>query len=94
MTDTKPAPVFPNVRCDDHPGPDEPGYVVCVHVVRGAAVAHFEPATDKNLGTVLCGSCWELLRIEHTRDDLPLILSCAHGVRNSGWDSPGPRRIQ
>jgi hypothetical protein len=85
---------YPNVRCEHHSGPDEPGYVVCQHVVDGAAVSHFLGATDKCLGEVLCGPCLAALRSDNTRDDLPLILSCAHGVRDSGWDHVSQASVQ
>jgi hypothetical protein len=76
-------PIYPNVRCDAHPdAPDEPGYVVCKHVIGGAPVVHFEPATEKQLGTVLCGKC-SMLGLYSEKE---LVVGCAHLIRESGWD--------
>lgn len=74
---------FPLVECDDHPGIVEPGYAVCIHVVRdGAPVAHFVRATDTALGEVLCIGCSRESEVSPGN----LLLSCAPGVRESGWD--------
>lgn len=77
-------PKYPNVRCDNHPdAPDEPGYIVCEHVLRGAAVRDFQPATSKSLGHVLCESCAR--HVSHLKSD-SLVLGCAHLIRENGWD--------
>lgn len=73
-------PKFPFVRCDAHPGEDEPGYAVCQHVIDGAAVFHFERASETNLGTVICFQC---RNCDHPE---VLVLCCAHSVRDAGWD--------
>jgi hypothetical protein len=52
---------FPNVQCDRHPdAAPAPGYSVCRHVAdAGAAIAHFEAASARALGAVLCRPCAE-----------------------------------
>jgi hypothetical protein len=73
-------PVYPNVRCGfGHP--DEPGYVVCVHVTKGAAVAHLEEPTPSELGVVCCAVCFA------TEEKKAFLLTCATCVRSHGWDT-------
>jgi len=76
---------YPIVACDGHPGEDEPGYIVCQHVLEGSAVSHFEPATSEKLGTVACRICWTNIDIDCFN------LCCAHAVRDHGWDQPKAR---
>jgi hypothetical protein len=88
-------PIFPNVRCDFHPGPDEPGYAVCQHVANGAVKPfHFEPATTKALGSVLCRRCFDVLQTDEGLPESFLILSCAHSVREKHWDTAGAGSLQ
>ena len=47
---------YPNVTCSTHPEP-APGYIVCVHVIAGAPIAQYRPATPWRLGDVLCAHC-------------------------------------
>lgn len=79
-------PKYPIVRCDDHPGQDEPGYAICVHVVAGKDVAHFRAATPEKLGEVLCSDCIDDKGPGFREDLKHLTLGCAHLVREQGWD--------
>ena len=68
-------PVYPNVRCGaGHP--DEPGYVVCCHVLKdGDAIAGWSNPSSEKLGTLLCGRGHQLGEI---------LLVCATCVRAKG----------
>lgn len=79
-------PKYPYVRCDAHPGGDEPGYIVCEHVLGGASVAEFQAATIKDIGKVLCHRCVVAVLNCGSLFNLPMVLCCAHSVRESGWD--------
>jgi hypothetical protein len=76
---------YPMVICSDHPRLEEPGYLVCVHVISGKeVVGYLERATGKELGVVCCKACW----ISHNNDEPFIIenfiLSCAAGLREKG----------
>jgi hypothetical protein len=87
MKTMKNDPKYPFVRCDAHPGEDEPGYAVCQHVLNGAPVAHYKLANPERLGEVLCAPCGaEWNRPGRVFDVKLLILCCAHSVRESSWD--------
>jgi len=59
----KPKPVFPNVRCGvGHP--DEPGYVICTHVIQGEKAKVVHPPMIDRLGEVLCSEERKHLRSE------------------------------
>jgi hypothetical protein len=78
-------PVYPNVRCGfGHP--DEPGYIVCVHVTQGAPIAHLEEPTSSRLGVVCCSACFQTQPHAREKD---LLLTCATCVRSHGWDTMG-----
>ena len=72
-------PVYPNVRCG-YGHPDEPGYIVCVHVTKGAAVRRIEAPTKQKLGII---TCYRDLS-EHPIE--VMLLTCATCVRRNGWD--------
>ena len=68
---------FPLVACDTHES--EPGYVVCRHVIDGAAVDEVIAATDADLGQVLC----EKDHSEASVDDAVVV--CASCARERGF---------
>jgi hypothetical protein len=77
---------YPNVRCDDHPGLEEPGYMVCVHVISGGeGVGYLERATNETLGVVCCKACWVSRDNGNDFIDTNFVLSCAAGMREKGY---------
>lgn len=78
-------PAYPFVRCESHPGADEPGYAVCKHVISGAPVASYTPATNRDLGTVICADCARQ-GVLGPQDPDQFTLCCARSVRDAGWD--------
>lgn len=73
-------PVYPNVRCELPWHPDEPGYVVCGHVLAGNLVFTVIPATPTRLGQILCETG---IHDQTTGDTArPICAACA---RAKGW---------
>ena len=71
-------PTYPNVRCAHGAHPDEPGYVICRHIVlEGAEPASIELATREHLGVVLCATP------PHFGRDLMVV--CAACARGHKW---------
>jgi hypothetical protein len=44
---------YPFVTCDIHG--EQRSYLVCAHVTGGTAPVHILPATDQEMGEILCG---------------------------------------
>jgi hypothetical protein len=74
---------YPNVDCTHHPGPPEPGYVVCLHVLQGVEVGHFETASETSIGTVVCAGCYaQRHNAKYNEENLSLV--CVHCAREHG----------
>jgi len=64
------------VTCDVHGV--GPGYVVCLHVIAGAKIAHLEKATEDELGEAVCKACEDNAKEEgRTLDAEDFSLFCA-----------------
>ena len=68
-------PKYPNVRCAvGHP--DEPGYVLCIHVKwHGRRVEYFERARTDRLGVAVCEACHSGVPQERAKH---LLVVCRH----------------
>jgi hypothetical protein len=70
-------PPYPLVYCTHHK--PQPGYAVCEGVFKqGKPIAQFIPATNDNLGQILCAT-----GAHNNVDDLHLV--CATCARSRGW---------
>jgi hypothetical protein len=85
-------PSYPNVRCvSGHP--DEPGYLVCKHVLRGERVGHFERVRPDRLGIAVCETCRSAEPSKRARS---LILACRQcsgllpALQNANGQMPQP----
>lgn len=70
--------VHPNVRCMKPEHADEPGYVICVHVIQGVKPGHFFPATPRRMGEIACLPCFKNLTG-------PFVVACAACARANEW---------
>lgn len=74
----RPEPTYPNVRCA-HGHPDEPGYVVCRHIVfAGENPVHIVLATPTACGEILCGA-------HHAGTSDEFVAVCAACARGHKW---------
>jgi hypothetical protein len=68
---------YPFLECDEHSGP-QMSYIVCKHVLAGAAPAHIYECSSKEPGEMLCSFC--ISHRDKKLDDCELI--CAgHAAR-------------